>query len=188
MYAGWRGNFSCYCFAIIHRYYSFRSLAQYWFRQLHTPHMFIMGFSVRVLTFKKNGLVCSCFWSKALFVSVPQQCTWTRSTSQLMHKPGRISPPSYQNSGLLWACPSPSRRLPTLRNSEKVNAKGARHIAAPAEDAKTLLMHYSTLEGFKNIKIKGQELEIVSSLPGQCDKIKLCTPNRGSATLSLIDF
>lgn len=65
---------------------------------------------------------------------------------------------------------------------------GLEHIAAPGADAKTLLMHYSTLDGFKNIKIKGHELEIVIGLPGQNDKIKLCTPNRGSATLSLIDF
>lgn len=55
-------------------------------------------------------------------------------------------------------------------------------------DAKTSLMHYSTLDGLKNIKIKGHELEIVSSLPGQHDKIKLCTPNCGSETLSLVDF
>lgn len=67
----------------------------------HTPHMFIMGFSVRVLTFRKNGLVCSCLWSKALFITVLQQCTGTCSISQIICKPGRISLPSYQNSGLL---------------------------------------------------------------------------------------
>lgn len=147
-----------------------------------------MGFSVRVLTFKKNGLVCSCLWNKALFITILQQCTWTPSTFQLMHKPGRISPPSYQNSGFLWPCPSSSRRLPTLQNLERVDAKWAQAHSSSCCYAKTLLMHYSTLDGFKNIKIKGHELETVSSLPGQRDKIKLCTPNRGSATLSLIDF
>lgn len=61
-------------------------------------------------------------------------------------------------------------------------------IAAHAANAKTTLRHYSTLDGFKNIKIKGHELEIVISMPGQPDKIKLCASNHGSVTLSRIDF
>lgn len=65
---------------------------------------------------------------------------------------------------------------------------GLEYVAASAVDAKTSLMHYSTLDGLKNIKIKGHELEIVGSLPGQHDKIKLRTPNCGSETLSLVDF
>lgn len=36
------------------------------------PHVFIMGFSVRVLTFRMNGWVPSCLWSKALFVTALQ--------------------------------------------------------------------------------------------------------------------
>lgn len=60
--------------------------------------------------------------------------------------------------------------------------------AHSTENAETLHRRYCTLDGFKNIKIKGHELEIVRGLPGQCDKIKLCTPNRASATLCVVDL
>lgn len=41
----------------------------HWHNVASALHLFIMGFSVRALTFRMNGRVPSCLWSKALFVT-----------------------------------------------------------------------------------------------------------------------
>lgn len=41
-------------------------------QQPHSLHVFVMGFSVRALTFRMNGWAASCLWSKALFITALQ--------------------------------------------------------------------------------------------------------------------
>lgn len=41
----------------------------HWHNSGSALHVFIMGFSVRALTFRMNGQAASCLWSKALFVT-----------------------------------------------------------------------------------------------------------------------